>query len=226
MITQPKPYGIHQTTYDGIFQHPIAHNLEWREIRTMLTALSDKAEEEHNGHFKFTRNGETLVVHRPKHKNLDDAQELMHIRHFLERSGEPLRMTASSGVDLLVVIDHREARVYKTEMHAAVPAKIVPYFEPNDTHRYLHIIDNVQHGLRKPESRTYYDHIAKTLDLGDRILIFGTATGASSAMDHLVVDLKQHYPAIAKRVIGSVIIDEKHTTEDQLLAKAREFYGA
>ena len=31
---------------------------------------------------------------------------------------------------LLVVIDHQEARVYRTEIHGAVPQQLVPY-DPN-----------------------------------------------------------------------------------------------
>jgi hypothetical protein len=30
---------------------------------------------------------------------------------------------------------------------------------------------------------------------------------------------------VAKRVVGSVVLDETHLTEDQLLAKARDFYA-
>jgi hypothetical protein len=31
---------------------------------------------------------------------------------------------------------------------------------------------------------------------------------------------------VAAKVIGSVVVDAHHTTEDQLLAQAREFYAA
>jgi hypothetical protein len=37
--------------------------------------------------------------------------------------------------------------------------------------------------------------------------------------------LKHHHPIVAQRIIGSLVIDEHHLTEDQLLAKAREFFG-
>ena len=44
-------------------------------------------------------------------------------------------------------------------------------------------------------------------------------------MDQLVADLKDHHPDVAGKIIGSVVVDAHHTTEDQLLAKAREFYA-
>jgi hypothetical protein len=37
--------------------------------------------------------------------------------------------------------------------------------------------------------------------------------------------LKQHHDEVAKRIIGSIVVDETHLTEDQLLARARELYS-
>jgi hypothetical protein len=36
--------------------------------------------------------------------------------------------------------------------------------------------------------------------------------------------LKHHHPDIARQVVGTVIVDRNHLTEDQLLAQARELY--
>ena len=44
-------------------------------------------------------------------------------------------------------------------------------------------------------------------------------------MPHNLQDLKKHYPDVAERVVGSVAVGEHHLTEDQLLAKARDFYA-
>lgn len=55
---------------------------------------------------------------------------------------------------------------------------------------------------------------------------FGTGTGASSAMEQLIGHLKHHHADVAKCIVGSVAVDEHHLTEGQLLARAREFYGA
>jgi len=56
------------------------------------------------------------------------------------------------------------------------------------------------------------------------ILLLGAGTGASSAMDHLVAELRRNHPELAERVVGSLVVDEAHLTENQLLAKARAFY--
>jgi len=45
-------------------------------------------------------------------------------------------------------------------------------------------------------------------------------------MEQLIGHLKHHHADVAKRIVGSVAVDEHHLTEGQLLARAREFYGA
>jgi hypothetical protein len=125
---------------------------------------------------------------------------------------------------LLVVIDHREARVYRTEVHGAVPMHIVP-FDPHGHGRHLHSAHEWTDGKRAPERKSYYEAVAKTLRGAEQVLLFGSGTGRSSAMDQLVADLKDHHPDVAGKIIGSVVVDAHHTTEGELLAKAREFYA-
>jgi hypothetical protein len=125
---------------------------------------------------------------------------------------------------LLVVIDHHEARVYRTEVHGAVPQRLEPY-DPHGYGRHLHSAHEWTDGKRQPERKSFYEAVAKTLRGAEQVLLFGSGTGKSSAMEHLLADLKDHHPDVAAKVIGSVVVDAHHTTEDQLLARAREFYA-
>jgi hypothetical protein len=125
---------------------------------------------------------------------------------------------------LLVVIDHQEARVYRTEVHGSVPERIVPY-DPHGYGKHLHSAHEWTDGKRQPERKSFYEAIAKTLVGAEQVLLFGGGTGRSSAMEMLLADLKSHHPDLAGKIIGSVIVDAHHTTEGQLLAKAREFYA-
>ena len=153
-----------------------------------------------------------------------DIQELMNIRHFLEQSDVIAPEAAAPGTHLLVVIDHRQARIYRTEMHGEVPQRITPY-DPGGFGRHLHYVQDDSNGQRKPERKSFYDAVAKTLQGAEKVLVFGSSTGASSAMDQLLAELKQHHSDVAKHVVGSIVLDEQHLTEDQMLAKAREFYA-
>ena len=125
---------------------------------------------------------------------------------------------------LLVVIDHQEAKVYRTEVVGAVPERIAPY-DPHGHGRHLHSAHEWTDGKRPPERKSYYEAVAKTLRVAEQVLVFGSGTGRSSAMEQLLADLKDHHPDVAGKIVGSVVVDAHHTTEDQLLAKAREFYA-
>src|SRR4051812_45638227 len=117
---EQKLTGSQRSTYDAVFRQPAARDLQWRDVWWMLGTIAD-ATQEHNGSMKVTRNGQTLALHRPRGKDLVDPKELAQLRHFLERSEAPT--PAAEGTHLLVVIDHREARVYRTELRGSVPQR-------------------------------------------------------------------------------------------------------
>ena len=219
---EPKLTGSHQNIYDALFRHPIAHNLHWRDVRSMLGALAVVVHEP-NGNLKVTRNGVVLVLHSERTKDVAEVEELMQIRHYLQRSSAAMPEPAPDGTHLLVVIDHRQARIYKAELHGSVPQRITPY-DPYGFGRNLHYVQDDSNGQRKPERTSFYEAVAKTMQDAVKVLVFGGGTGASSAMDQLVNELKRHHPELAKRVIGALVVNEQHLTQDQLLAKAREFY--
>ncbi len=220
----PHLSSAHQKIYQRVFQHPMPHNLQWRDVWSMLSALTGaNAVEDNNGNLKITRNGHSLVLHRPRGKDLPDEKEVMQIRHFLDLSDTAALPPPAVGTHLLVVIDHREARIYSAELHGSVPQRVTPY-DPFGFGRDLRYNQDDSNGQRKPELKSFYEAVAKTLHGAQQILLFGAGTGASSATEQLLADLKHHHADLAKRVIGSMVVDEHHLTEDQLLAKARMLF--
>ena len=125
---------------------------------------------------------------------------------------------------LLVVIDDNEVRVYRIRVHGAVPVRIVPY-DPHgygkDPHSPLEWAD------AKPfsERMSFHEAIAKTLQGAEQVLLLESSSGRNSAMESLLADLKDHHPDVAQKIVGSVTVDAIHTTEGQLLAKAKQFYS-
>jgi hypothetical protein len=82
--------GTNEKVYHRLFEHPTPHDLQWCEVRSMLGAIAGvQLAEDDKGHLRASRNGQTLILHRPRGKDLADKKELMRIRHFLERSGAP-----------------------------------------------------------------------------------------------------------------------------------------
>ncbi len=222
MKSKPSLAGSHLRAYEKIFQHPLSHNLEWREVRALFAKLGQVVEGP-DGKLTVTRNGQTLVL-PPSHTKDVAADELMKIRHFLERSEETLPETTEKEVHLLVVINHHEARIFRTEMHGAVPQHILPH-DPDDYFRHAQDSKEFSRGQEKPDPNSFFEPVAKALKDASQILIFGSGSGTSSEMDQFIAWLKVHHAELAKRIAGSQVIDEHHLTEPQLLAKARKFYA-
>jgi hypothetical protein len=134
------------------------------------------------------------------------------------------RPPVSDSVHVLVVIDHRMARIYKADLHETAHDCIIPY-DANGLGRHLHYVQNESNGQQQAARKSFYDAVAKTLQSAKRILLFGCDTGSGNAMEQLFTELKRNYQALARRVVGSVVVNEPHLTENQLLAKARAYHA-
>ena len=219
----PPLTGSHLRTYQAIFQHPISRNLGWHDVHALFRQLGE-VNEEANGNLKVTRNGQTLVLHPPRTKDVSEKDEIMSLRHFLERSEAIPPAANDAETHWLLVIDHREARIFRSEMRGTVPQQILPH-EPDDYFRHAYNSKDFSRGKEKPDPNSFFDPIAQALQAAGQILVFGTGTGMSSEMEQFVAWTKTHHPEVARRIIGSLTVDESHLTQDQLLAKAREFYA-
>jgi len=215
--------GSHLRTYQTIFQHPISHNLNWRDVHALFRHLGEVVEER-NGNLKVTRNGHVLVLPPSRTKDVSESDELMTLRHFLTQSEAVPPAAIPPGTDWLLVIDHDEARIFRTELHGSLPHKVVPH-EPNRYFRRAHKSKDFPKGEEDPEQASYFGPVVQALGTHGRILVFGSGTGRSSEMDQFIGWATAHHPELARRIMGSVVVDEHHSTEGQLLARARDFYA-
>lgn len=213
--------GSHLRAYERIFQHPVSHNLEWREVRSMLSRLG-QINEEPNGHVAITRNGHSLSLHRSHSKDITDIHELMEIRHFLERSETPMSPPADQDGQMLVVISHHEARVFHSVVHGTKPETV-----KSNKSRYVgHAADSKEtsRGKEIPSPGSYFEPLAVILKNAGKILFFGGGSGNSSEMEAFVAWLNKHQPELYGRIVGSVVVDEHQLSDGELLSQAREFY--
>ena len=215
--------GSHQAVYRQLFQHPAPKNLEWRKVTAMLKSIPDlKSEENGRGDMKLMRNGQTLTLHAPHSKDFADIEEVMKLRHFLESPAAPVGPPATGQV-VLVVIDHHEARIYDAELDGTVPKRIRPYDPFGFGLHVRHHADGFD-GKRPRELKSYYEAVIKTLGNAKEILLFGVGTGGSSAMEHLLQELRERHHDLVGKIVLVMRVDEHHLAEDELLAKSREFY--
>ncbi len=220
-ITQPLS-GSHLRTYNTIFQHPISHNLGWNDVHALFRHLGE-VEEKPNGNLKVSRNGQVLMLHPSIAKDVE-TDELMGLRHFLERSAQVPDAPKESVAQWLLVIDHREARIFQSEVSGTIPQRILPPSDEADLRPTARAKD-FSRGQEKPDPNVFFTPVAEALKAAGQILIFGSGKGKGSEMEQFVAWLKLKHAELANRIVGTVVIDEHHSSDGQLLAKAREFYA-
>lgn len=216
--------GSHLRTYNILFQHPASHNLGWHDVHALFRHLG-QVEEEPNGNLKVTRNGQVMVLHPARTKDVAATEELMALRHFIERSETAAPGANGGEPHWLLEINHHEARIFRTEMKGSVPQQFLPH-EPDDHFRQAHHSKDFSRGLEKPDANSFFGPVVKALQAAGPILVCGSGTGTGSEMEQFVAWTKHHHPEVARRIVGALVVDAHHLSDAQLLAKAREFYAS
>lgn len=88
MTESPMPRDLnnhHRDTLLKIFQHPTSHNIDWREVVSLLEAAGT-VEELDGGRIRVKLGGETQSFDRPKHKDID-TQQVVDLRRMLTGAG-------------------------------------------------------------------------------------------------------------------------------------------
>jgi hypothetical protein len=215
-------------TLEAIFRHPVTRNLAWSDARHLIESLG-AVRQEHNGHLLMTVGTQREMFHQP-HDNELTAEEVARLRKFLESAGvtpdspevAQSATVPSAANDMLVAVDHHQARVFTIERAAAGAKTLRPY----DPHHFLHHMRHRQEdrlrGEREPEEASYYEAVAAALAGAQRIVILGHASGHSNAAARLEEVLRAKYPETFSRVRAVRAVDLSAVTEPQLLALALE----
>ncbi|HEY9248862.1 MAG TPA: hypothetical protein VIO38_07010 [Rariglobus sp.] len=120
----------------------------------------------------------------------------------------------------LLVIDHQEARLLRMELKDGSPERLLAH-GPDKYFRHAHNSPGFSRGEEKPDPNSFPGPVAQELQGSGEILVFGTGAGKSHGMDPFVAWVKVHHPERSKRIIGTVVVDDHHPTDAQLLATAR-----
>jgi len=110
----------------------------------------------------------------------------------------------------LVVINDREARVFRSLDPGTIPEQILynPAGEAGES-----------------DLNVVFAQVARALKNPEEILVFGSGKDSKSGMGQLVTWLVVHHSDLAKRIVRTVTVDERSLVDSQLLTKARIFYG-
>lgn len=216
-------------TLEAIFRHPAASNLAWSDAFHLVERLG-AAHQEPNGRVLLTIGEQRHVFHQPHGKDLT-AEELAQLRKFLEGAGvtpasvdvvENEQAVAPATLDMVVAVDHHQARLFTIEGAAESARTLRPY----DPHHFLHHLTHRQErelrGQREPEEASYYSEIAAALAPARRIVLLGHGTGHSNAAAHLEGVLRAKHPEVYQHLVATKAVDLSAVTEPQLLALALE----
>jgi hypothetical protein len=214
-------------TLDAIFHHPASHNLSWMDVLRLLTHLGT-AYERADGKYSLMINGHHLIFHHPHGKHLD-ASQVADLRHYLTLSGispdnpygTPVP-TGPSSVDLVVLIDHHGAKLYRIQLSSDQHAETVTPYDPHHFLHHLHHREEVsEQGQRPAEDLTFYDRIAEALRDADRVVLLSHGTGSSNASNVLTERLKKYHPSIYTKIVEQAEINTSAMTEAEVLAYGR-----
>lgn len=213
-----------------MYRHPLAHNLEWSDVVTLFKKLGTVDEKSHD-QIAFGIGGEHHRIAKPHKKDLT-TDDVMAFRHMLSRHGwSPAtaaaigrdEIAASAQPDLLVVIDHHEARLFRLDIGSAMLNDHV--IKPYDPHHFLHHLSHKdqprEHGQRSAEDHRFYERIAEAVTGAARVVLVGHGKGHSNAAHHLTEYLRQHRPETFPTVVCEVVADLSSLTTPQLLDLGR-----
>jgi hypothetical protein len=234
MIDTTHLAGHHRRTAEAILSHPISHNIEWRDVLTLLEAIGEVTEG-HNGKFKIVVGGEAETLERPSSKDISE-QMVVDLRRMLgaagiteeglhERQGvahEPAA-TQPSGHAILV-IGYHGAHIYPTDAGGNAPRSIVPD-DPRGRLRTMHHKAGNPEGWYGRLQASWYAEVAQGLQSAAEVLIIANGKGHSNVLVQFTQYLAKHDHDLLARIAGSIDVEEEDLSEAQIIALAREFYG-
>ena len=225
-------HGAHLKTLEAVFRHPVAHNLEWMDVVTLMEKIG-VVQRRTDDKFAFDVAGQHYVMHKPHAKELTSS-EVADLRHFLQRAGwspagpsAATAATAPAALSLLVAVDHHGASIYRIDAASADAARLE--IRPYDPHHFLHHLTHKdqsrEQGQRAPEEPAFYERIAEAVATAGRIVIVGHGTGKSNAASHLMEYLRTHRRETYLRVVREIEADLSAVTTPQLLQLAEQALG-
>ena len=222
--------GVDRRTLDAIFRHPLAHNLSWREVVNLFTAIGG-SEEKHNGEFVFRVGDDTFTMKKPRTKDLT-GPEVTDLRHFLKRSGWSPRASAPSEIDgaatatrLIVVIDHAGAKVYKIDRFVDGGHGATAYDPKHLLHHLQRKIRDEDRDETYPEDQQFFEQVADAVSAGGEIVVIGHGKGQSNEADHLSAYLQAHHKQSYARIVREIVADLPHLTTPELLELGRHAFA-
>ena len=113
---------------------------------------------------------------------------------------------------IAVWVDRTHAKVFNFS-----PEKLThKQFAAHTQNHHTHAEDQVEH---QKQELHFFKEFTPELSIAEELLILGPGV----AKHHFNTFLTEHYPALAKKVVGCESVD--HPTDPQIIALARKFFN-
>jgi hypothetical protein len=173
--------------------------------------------------FAFVVGAQREFFKRPRGAELG-VDEVSRLRRLLKAATvAPAAEESVPPGRMVVVIDHHGAHVFH-DLGGSRPqdgSTIEPYDPHHFHHHLLHRKEAHYRGDRVPEETSFYEEVAKALVPAQEIVLIGSGTGKSSAVDALVAYLKKHHPDVSRKVVATEIADLSALTAPDIEAIAK-----
>ena len=208
--------GKHKRTLEKLFEHPVSHNIDWKQVENLFDALGANVSETSKNHVRVVLAGQEAMFHKPHHKQIDRTDEVVAIRRFLESAGVNPRTagldTSPSRTRVIAVVSDREARVYELEGREADSFRLVDS-------------DRVQR-QGSGDSDGFYESVSAALSSADEILLVGVGEDQKhSSARPLFEHLAHQEPDLAVRVVAVEAIVDTRDVEPRILAHAQAVFA-
>jgi hypothetical protein len=206
----------HEELLERLIGGKLPRDLSWSSVVDLIGQIG-KVEPHGNDEFRFEVGSKRELFKRGSGHNLD-TEEISRLRKFLREAGLPGKPATYPHGRMVVVIDHRLARIYH-DPGGSVPrddVNVKPY-DPFGFQRHLiHRKEAHYKGERVPEEHSFYEEIVQDLVHAEAIILIGHGTGTSNAADFLSEFVKAHHREIFSRIIAVESADLSALTEAEI----------
>lgn len=203
----------------NLLEGELPHNLAWRDLVDLIEKLGRV--EPHGGEEVAFVVGSQRALFKRTSAHSVDPEEVSRVRRFLhEARVEVPREAGNHPGRVVVIIDHRSARVYEAngDTRTGEEASVRPY-DPHEFRRHLiHRREAHYQGERVPEETSFYEDVMEKLVTAREIVLVGHGTGTSSALEVFVEYLEAHRKDIYARVVEKEVIDLSALSDGEIEA--------
>jgi hypothetical protein len=199
-----------QRTLDRIYQHPITHNLEFRDVTALFDSIGAAAPQ-HNGDIRLRVGDQTLTLKSPHPKDIG-VDEVILIRHLLDQTSWSPKAAVGAvqtarPADSIIIIDYRGANIHRLNPDDT------PYYLPHNTN--VKICNDIWSADRR-----FFARIADAVNDAGRIVVISNGKGCNNAADHLIAWMDTHRSQVRANIVREIVANPPNMTGATLLALA------